>query len=253
MSITSSPEVAQYYQDEKIAERYIRQRFTDPINRWEHQRQVQILNKIIHEFQPKRILEFAPGPARITTELEREGGTSIDSSKEMLELARKRMAARGKKWTFQQGNIFHLRLNQKVHLIFCFRFLLHFQEKEREEIYRQAARALQPQGLLVFEVMNAGVIRPLRSLLGKKRYVLHDELYSDTKFRAEMEKNGFTVLRLYPVLSHFWLQVACSRPFLWVGWSRMAIQIIRFWEQASGNPYEWVAVCQKKPSQKTSL
>lgn len=247
MSISNPKQVLRYYQQNKVAERYIDQRFQEPLNRVEHRRQVDIINKIIRDQNSSRVLEFAPGPARITAELEVEGGTSIDSSRSMLHLAKKRMKEKGKAWKFIKGNILTLRINYKYDLIFCFRFLLHFKMEERKKIYRQAQRFLNQEGYLVFEVMNKNIVLPLRRLLGKKRYFMYDKLYTQEEFINEMEANGFKVIKLYPVLNHFWIQALFSRPLKFMGWNRKAEQFLFFFERfKSKQPYEWIALCQKK-------
>ena len=246
MTLSQTQDVAKYYQSTLVADEYIQKRFSDPLNQVEHQRQVEILNKIILQYKVKDVLEFAPGPARVTAELEVEEGISIDSSSQMLALARARMQQRGKRWNFQEGDVFNLRVNRTFDLVFCFRFLLHFQAKDRKRIYEQSKKVLRPGGLLVCEVMNTRIIHPLRMLLGKKRYLLHDQLYTQREFQKEMEEQGFRVLRMYPVLNHFWLQAALSRPLLFLGLKGAARSLVFEGEQwISSQPYEWVAVCQK--------
>ena len=247
--ISTPHDVKNYYQQQEVAENYIEKRFTEPLNIIEHQRHVALLNEIIAKFHCQKILEFAPGPARVTAELAAAGGTSIDSSGSMLALAQQRMQHAGKKWNFVEGDILNLNLNlkQRYDLVFCIRFLLHFQELEREKIYQQAALALRPGGYLVFEAMNKKVVLPLRRLLGKRRYVIYDKLYQKEELREELEKNGFRVVKLSPLLNHFWSQAFFSRPLKILGLKKTAQRWINFLEQfPSENPYEWLVLCQKK-------
>jgi SAM-dependent methyltransferase len=133
-----------------------------------------------------------------------------------------------------------MKMGKKVDLIFTFRFLLHFHREKREEIYQQALRLLKPDGYLVFEAMNARVVKPLRRLLGNKRYHVYDKLYLRHELIAELDQNGFEVVKLYPVLSHFWIQTLCSRPF-------KNEKVVRFFERfPSSQPYEWIVLCRKK-------
>ena len=240
MKIERPEHIEQYYQSQKVADDYIRKRFTDPLNRVEHKSQVQVLNKIIHERGVVSVLEFAPGPARVTVELEIERGTSVDSSGPMLEIARERMRQRGKKWRFVRANILTLKPLKQVDIVFTFRFLLHFHHEKRVQIYQQAKKFLNPHGYLVFEAMNARVVRPLRFFLGRHRYRVYDKLYSKKELIRELNKNGFKVIKLYPVLSHFWLQALLSRP-------TKNESIVRFFERfPSSHPYEWIVLCRKK-------
>jgi SAM-dependent methyltransferase len=262
-SILEKEEVRDYYKQQDVAEEYISKRFTEPINVVEHSRQVNIINglisKIIGETGSCKVLEFAPGPARLTSELSFENiksiedGTSIDSSASMLQIARKRMTQKRKKWNFIEGDILNWKFTKgipqfkEIDLVFCIRFILHFKNKERQKIYQRAAKVLKKDGLLVFEVMNKDVVLPFRRLMGLKRYFVYDKLYTRTEFVKEMEDNGFKVVKLYPVLKHFWLQTIFSRPFKLLGMRKTSQNIISHLEHSkSHQPYEWIALCQKE-------
>ena len=253
--VTERSEVEKYYQNADVAEQYITKRFTDPLNVIEHRRQVELLNKIIQDKKCTAFLEFAPGPARVTAELNVENGTSIESSPSMIKIAQQRMKEKRKKWNFVLGDVFKLhndkQLHKKYDLVFCFRFLLHFKYAERKAIYRQAHTALKENGHLVFEVMNKNTVLPLRRILGKRRYFVYDKLYNKKEFIREMEENGFQVVALHPVLTHFWLQTVLSRPLKMLGMRTMAEKSIALLEKfLSTQPYEWIAVCRKQ--QRTS-
>ncbi len=251
VKIAERSEVEHYYKNADVAEHYITKRFTDPLNVIEHKRQVAILNKIIKDQKCTAVLEFAPGPARVTAELDIENGTSIESSPSMIKIAKQRMKQQKKKWNFIQGDVFnrhtYKEVQKKYDLVFCFRFLLHFKYNERKTIYQQAQATLKEDGYFVFEVMNKDVVLPLRRILGKKRYFVYDKLYTKKEFIREMEENGFQVVALYPVLTHFWLQTVFSRPCNILKMKRTAEKIVFFFEKfPSRQPYEWIAVCQKK-------
>ena len=194
MKITEAKDVTKYYQSKDDVKGYIDKRFTDPINVVEHSKQVVLLNKIILERNINKILEFAPGPARITTQLVRENGLSIDSSDEMLKLARKRMDAIGKRWTFKKGDIFKFKSKVKFDLIFGFRFFLHFRRQKRMELYKTASGLLKKNGYLVFEVMNKPIVKPFRNMLGNKKYFVYDKLYTRREIVRELEEGGFRLV-----------------------------------------------------------
>ncbi len=95
--------------------------------------------------------------------------------------------------------------------------------------------------------MNKKVVFPLRKILGQKRYLVYDKLYLKKEFIQEMEENGFKVVKMFPVLNHFWMQTLLSRPFKLLGMKYTAIKIIKLLEELeSAQPYQWVALCQKK-------
>jgi len=237
-------QVEQHYKKKKLVDTYIEDRFRNPLNFVEHKRQVFFLNKAIKKKNPKLALELAPGPARVTSEIFPCKGMSIDSSPEMVEAARKRMQR--KYWEFKVGNAFKLGYKNKFDLIFAFRFFFHFKKEDRDRLYRQAHQALTNKGLLVFEVMNARKVKLIRRVIGKEKYFVYDKLYYKNEFIKEMEQNGFKVLSFYPVLNHFWSQALVSKSFSLSGLSSLAKSIISMLEFKSSNPYQWVAVCQKK-------
>ncbi|GEM_PF-4458223 len=247
--IRESEQLKKYYQEKKIVDQYIRKRFSEPLNVIEHRQQVHFLNKIIKERNCKTIVEFAPGPGRVTTEVIAENGLSIDSSKNMLILARERMAKKGKKWTFRQGDILNdsFRLSSPADIVFCFRFLLHFQAPERSKIYAQASKILKKDGYLAFEAMNKKIVQPVRNLLGNKRYFIYDKLYTKKELWQELEQNGFKLIKLYPVLTHFKTQSLLSRPFKILGMQKSSEAIISLLERiTTSQPYQWIVLCQKK-------
>ena len=71
---------------------YIARRTAQPLNGMLHRHQVRFLNRVLGERRPRHVLEVAPGPARLTAELDHTGsGIAIDGSAEMLAVARDRL------------------------------------------------------------------------------------------------------------------------------------------------------------------
>ncbi len=65
--LDQSNELQHYYQDRDVVARYLKQRTAQPLNGLLHKAQVQFLNSVVGERSPKRVLEIAPGPARLTS------------------------------------------------------------------------------------------------------------------------------------------------------------------------------------------
>jgi ubiquinone/menaquinone biosynthesis C-methylase UbiE len=244
--------VAALYQETEVAETYIRQRFSHSWSRLLHRKQVAEVNRVIRTFRPENVLEVAPGPARIATELQEvRHGTMLEYSEAMLAMAQRRLAAVGLAgvWELRHGNAFELhRLQCQCNFLYTFRFVRHFQHDERVRLYRGMTACLRPQGLLMLDVVN----RTVRQRLDAKRppqapgaLDIYDETYTAETFRQEMAAHGFTVLRLVPVIAHFTLQS-------WLSYRldhRLALVsdlLVRMLEQVpSFQPLEWIALCRK--------
>lgn len=242
--------VASLYQDLEVAEGYINQRFSFSWSRTLHNRQVAEVNRIISKYQPASILELAPGPARIATELsEVRSGVMIENSSEMLALARRRLTAAGLDavWDVRQGNAFHLeQIQHQFDLMYTFRFIRHFKLDDRARLYQGFRGCLNTGGLLVFDVVNERVRKKIDVKEGNEKddsLNVYDVCYSDKSFKEEMEKFGFEVLCLTPVVNHFFMQSWLSYKFD-NHIKSLSYAIVNLLEKIpSKESLEWIAVC----------
>ena len=245
--------VATLYQDAEVAETYVEKRFAVSWSRLLHWKQVASINSVIASHHPQVVVEVAPGPARLTTEVEGvQEGVLVEYSQEMLMEARERLTRVGlaDKWDVRHGNAFDL-APQKLQcdFLYTFRFIRHFNTEDRTRIYDNLRQCLKPQGLLMFDVVN----RTVRQTLDAKRPAkpsgeleVYDVTYSPTDFQEEMESHGFEVLSLEPVVKHFDLQT-------WVSYSLgprigpLTDPLVRLIELLpSSEPLEWITLCRLK-------
>lgn len=153
--IEEPSKIKEYYKDTAVAEEYIKIRFNEPIFKVEHKRQVEILNYIIKKYNCQKILEIAPGPARLTKDIIAKEGVAMDSSEAMLEVAKRILSKTNKKWSFVKGDAFDLKFKKNsFDMVLNFRFLFHFKEKKRAEFYEQLRTVLDNKGIFVFEALN---------------------------------------------------------------------------------------------------
>lgn len=247
-TLTKPEEIEEYYKDKGVVDSYVKKRHGEPIFKVEHDIQVAILNKIIARYKPKKILEVALGPARLTKDISPKSGIAIDSSEEMIKLAKKILERKGKNWKLIKGDAFNTKLKKNsFDMVFSFRFVFHFKRKKREKFYKEVKRVLKDKGIFVFEALNKKKVKPVRKFVGEKKYNVFSELFYKKDLINELEENGFKVIRIYPHISHFWTEMAISRFLSAIGLSRLAEIKIRFMERfTSNNPYEWVILCQKR-------
>ena len=215
---------------------------------------MRIINRIIRSYRPRRVLELAPGPARLSTEvIGFETGCLCDINIEMLAVARTRVMHATRtgqrlrndgKWHIATGDALSLPFNRTFDLVYTFRFIRHFEHPIRATVYHQIHSLLKPGGIFVFDAVNAHISRPLRATDGEAQYPIYDELYERDTLVAEMTRHGFHVLSLLPVMRHASLQRSIqihlgSRSY------RIAKYLIQWCEYLPGPPLEWVVVCQK--------
>jgi hypothetical protein len=244
--------VTALYKDSEVAETYIQKRFSHAWSRLLHQKQVMEINRVLRTIQPKRVLEVAPGPARIATELQGiYRGVMLESSEAMLARAKHRLALAGldEVWELQCGNAFELeKFHCQFDLLYTFRFLRHFRCSERVRLYYGIATCLHPQGWFMFDVVNQTIRQKLdskRSVRMKGELDIYDATYTPETLRQEMGAYGFEVVRLVPVVAHFSLQS-------WVSYrldhrlASVSEAVVRGLEKLpSSQPLEWIVICRK--------
>ncbi len=244
--------VASLYQDSAVAENYIQQRFAFSWGQLLHQKQVAEVNRIIRTYQPASILEVAPGPARLATELHGvRRGVMLEYSEEMITLAKRRleMAGQASRWDIRHGNAFELEhLQDQFDLLYTFRFIRHFHAADRERLYRGMRACLNPGGVLMFDVVNRVMREKLEAQNTQKspdELDVYDVTYSQGEFGREMAAHGFAVLSLRPVIQQFFLQrwVSCTFDHRIRSLSLAMVQVCEV--LPSQHPLEWIAVCRK--------
>lgn len=236
------------YRDEQVARSYIDERFVEPLGALLHRRQVDLLKQVIGQHRPGRVLEIAPGPARLTTEIApilQKGMTLVDASAQMLDQARQRLSAVDNRARFVQGDAFNLPFQAEFDLVYAFRLIRHFETPDRLRLYRQIARMLRPAGVMVFDAVNEVVSARVRAKAQPGEHRHYDAVLRRETLAAELRQAGFEskfvgVQHRYSLLTQLQILVAPrSRPL-----ARGAMEIIdRF---GGGEPLEWVVICRRE-------
>lgn len=238
--------IREAYRDEGVARQYIDGRFREPLGALLHARQADALKRLFRDRCPARVLEIAPGPARLTVEIARFEtcrGTVLDASAQMLAEARRRLAPiAGDRWTFVHGDVFHLPFRAEFDVVFAFRLLRHFDEGDRVRAYAQIAQALRPGGVLVFDAVNETVSARLRAQ-DPQSHRHYDALLRPDALRREMEAAGFEITSLegvqrrYPLLRRLQTLVAPRSRAT----ARAAMELVD--RLGGGEPLEWIVTC----------
>lgn len=244
VALEGREQVAAYYDDGRVVEKYLAKRTGQPLNGLLHRSQVRFVQRLIHARRPLRILEIAPGPARIAAELDFGGcGALIDSSAKMLAAARQRLRASDGRWTLARGDAFDLPVaDHRFDLVIALRFIRRFRRHDRLRLYAEARRALAPGGVLVFDAQNRDVSLPHRRGRGPSSYPVYDKLYRLDELIAEVEAAGLRVCRIEAMLRHFEVQSQLNR-LRRVGMGGVARALIGAVERIPGSaPSTWMVV-----------
>ena len=236
------------YRDDNVAKSYIENRFRRPLGYLLHQRQLGVLRTVIGEIAPKRVLEVAPGPARLTMEVAgmlKGGGVAVDASRQMLAEAAPRLKSAGTHpWVLAQGDAFCLPLVGPFDMAYTFRLIRHFDRPERVKLYKELARVLRPGGVLVFDAINEEESAPMR-VGGSPALQHYDALLNPTLLREELAEAGFIGMELTGVQHRYALQykvdvLLSPRSY---ALSRLALELID--RSPGGKPLEWVVTCRR--------
>jgi ubiquinone/menaquinone biosynthesis C-methylase UbiE len=244
MSLSSESGIGSAYQGVDLAGRYIDERFRSELNRLLHDRQVGTVNGVIRQTEPRRILEIAPGPARLTRHVQHDGElVCLEYNRGMIEVGKPACAERAR-WV--QGNAFALPFHdESFELVYSFRFIRHFRREDRARLYGEIRRVLGPAGLLVMDAVNRRVSGPLRDA-SPEAYPIYDKLYEDeSDLRSELREAGFAVTgtvavqRWYSVQHR--MQVLLGPRSRWL--CRLAIRALE--RLRPGPSLEWIVTCRR--------
>ena len=237
-----------YYRDEALARDYIEERFVKPLGRVQHRIQVETINDVIRSYRIDDIAEVACGPARLTADVSGfKRGIAIDTSDQMLEIARRRVT-NPDKWRFVNADAFNLKLNSRLELIYSFRFIRHFKAPDRIRLYKAFHGLLDNHGILIFDALHYEKIAFIRNMENREQEKIYDKIYPDKKaLEKEMYLAGYEILELKGVIRHFYTQAAISRISNRLKMDRAGIKAIYFLERITlGRSLEWIVVCRKR-------
>lgn len=238
------------YSDHEVAVQYVDRRFKDPIGEVLHAAQARFLLDVMRAARPKRVLEIAPGPARLSVEMAAvfDGRmVLVDSSAAMLNEGRRRLAHfTRRRWDFVRGDAFALPVHGPFDLVYSFRLVRHFQDEDRQRLYEQVASALDRGGLFVFDAVNRAVAERVRARGSAEQYPIYDALLAPAQLQEELDRAGFDLVSLrgvqkrYAILYKLQVLVAPRS-------RRLALAAMRGLERCpGGQPLEWVVLCRKR-------
>jgi ubiquinone/menaquinone biosynthesis C-methylase UbiE len=245
--ITGVAAMRDAYRDEQVARTYVGNRFREPLGALLHARQVRALRRVIEDRQPRRTLEIAPGPGRLTVEVARMRageGVAVEASAQMLAEARRVLGTTTSGWRFLQGDAFHLPLQPGFQLVYVFRLIRHFGAAERSAIFEQIRRVLEPGGLLMFDAVNESVSAPIRAR-APEEFQHFDAMSRPDALRDELAEAGFAMVSLEGV-QHRYETLEWMQTFIAPRSRRLARLAMECTDRFTGGaPLEWIVVCRR--------
>ena len=235
-------EIRAAYSGEAVAARYVADRFASELNRVLHDRQVAAVQRLVARIRPRRILEVAPGPGRLTRDVRPSGLLAcLEYSGEMIARGQSSCQRRA---VWVRGDAFRLPFQRRFELVYSFRFVRHFQPRDRERLYAEIHRVLLPGGFFLMDAVNERVSRPLREG-NPAAYPIYDALHRPDQLLAELTAAGLEPLELMPVQKWYrWQyqsQVLLGPRANWL--NRLVIRGLERLPRQDG--LEWIVTCRR--------
>jgi ubiquinone/menaquinone biosynthesis C-methylase UbiE len=245
MPLATEAEIQDSYRDPDVAKQYVERRFTSELMALLHERQVAAVHRVMSELQPRRTLEIAPGPGRVTRDVEPVGElVCLEFNEAMIAEGR---PACGPHVQWIQGNAFELPFHDsEFDFAYSYRFIRHFHRDDRRRLYEGILRVLRPGGRLLFDAVNALVSAPLRAA-NPEAYPIYDKLYeSQDELRQELTDAGFEAEQIEPVQR--WYPLQYQAQLLLGPRSRwLCRRVIRALERLRRGPaLEWIVTSRKR-------
>jgi ubiquinone/menaquinone biosynthesis C-methylase UbiE len=246
--ISSVDDIKGFYNDPEVVGKYLEKRTAQPLNSVLHKLQVTFIKQVIESCSVMRVLDLAPGPARLSAEFNSPPlAVALDFSPNMLREARRRIVDCGQRWHLVQGDGYHLPFaTESFDLVYSVRFIRRFDRPQRDKLYAEIKRALRPEGFFIMDAQNRLVALPHRMSLGLERYPIYDELFLRDELVRELEENGFRVKQVEGMMRCFALQRWLNRlrRYRLSGLARVIIRALEYTNDR--NPSTWMVLCQKK-------
>lgn len=198
--IQGKESVMDYYQDDEVASKYIEQRYSSLFGKLRNEIEIKAINSFLKDLNPKMTLDLAMGTGRVTKRLKHYGqGYALDASEEMLERAKGDID----NWILKKSDAFNTQFEYNFFdVVISTRFIWHFDESNRIELFAEIRRILKDNGHLIFDFPNANIKRFVRekAKIGQKRVYTHSWTIGGIK--EELSKNNFQLISIKGILNN---------------------------------------------------
>lgn len=221
--VKSNENIKQYYENQSIAVDYDKDRFIsypmNVVNELERVYVDEIVNLELKNKKDLKMLDIATGTGRILDKLVNKGlCAAIDNSDEMLNIIKSRFENIGD-LSLLKGDFLELNIDSKFDIITSFRYIRHFDNKERQIIFQKIQNILNQEGLLIFDVPNLSSEIELRNTLGWKNFNIYDVFWTEDSIKEELEMYDFEIIQMIPIDRYYFKEIVSNdetAPMSWV-------------------------------------
>lgn len=210
--VKGNSNIKKYYENQSIVANYEETRFVEypmsVVNELEKIAVDEIITKEVKKITSElQILDIATGTGRILEKLIDKGQcTVIDNSSEMLKVIINKYGSTDK-LRLIKGDFLDTKINDKFDIITTFRYIRHFDNVERGEIFRRICSILNPNGLLIFDVPNLKTEIALRNSIGWEHFNIYDVFWTPQTLEDELQEYGFEIIKMVPVDGYYFEQL----------------------------------------------
>ena len=222
--VRGNDNIKKYYESQSIVSNYESARFAEyPMNVVNELEQIAVDEILKIEKgkvkQDTQILDISTGTGRILEKLVDKGQcTVIDNSSEMLKVIIDKFGETSK-LNLVKGDFLEVKVNGTFDIITSFRYIRHFEHKERNIILNKIKTLLNENGLLIFDVPNLKTEVALRDSIGWEHFNIYDVFWTKETLESELKAYGLEIVHMVPIDGYYFEKLPNKyrqEPMSWV-------------------------------------
>lgn len=195
--------MAAYYNDDFVAKSYDEFRFSEypmrTYDRLERKAVTILINQYIQSSKENQCLDIASGEGRILRELLNYGSvTAVENSRFMISVSTSKLNNPNDA-KYLNYDFFDFATEDRYDLITAFRFVRHFDYRDRRILYEKLHKLLNEDGIVIVDFPDKQAETQLRDYHGWGSFHVYDVFWNEFEIVDELSDNGFMVLGQIPI------------------------------------------------------